>query len=110
MCSAMLVKRNTANGSDVNFVSAKMAKHSAPRNGKAINEYKSALPTGGTECWCEAKTSFQAVKAPINIPTTARLQIESQNERNTTIKRLASDFKYATVATVTTLKTMPGIT
>src|SRR6266481_4450715 len=104
MCSAMLIKRNTANGSEVNLLNAKMAKHSAARKGTEKSVNKSALPVSDPEFVREVRTSFQAEKLPASNPATARLQTESHSERNAITSRTAGDFKYATVATVPTLK------
>src|SRR5258708_4905815 len=109
MCSAMLIKKNAANGSEVNFVSAKMAKHSAARKGSETSVSTTALPISDPEFVCEVRTSFQAEKLPLSSPATARLQTESHSERNAITSTTAGDFKYATVTTVPTLKTMAGI-
>src|SRR6266404_8389471 len=109
MCSAMLIKRNTANDGEVKFVSAKMAKHSAARKGTEKSVNTSALLISDPEFVWEVRTSFQAEKLPLSNPATARLQTESHSERNAITSRSAGDFKYTTVATVPTLKTMAGI-
>src|SRR5713101_7638031 len=106
MCSAMLIKRNAANGSEVNLLSAK---HSAARKGTEKSVNTSALPISDPEFVWEVRTSFQAEKLPVSNPATARLQTESHSERNAITSRTAGDFKYATVTTVPTLKTMAGI-
>jgi hypothetical protein len=70
----MLIKRNTANDSEVNLLSAKMAKHSAARKGTETSVNTSALPISDPELVWEVKTSFQAEKLPVSNPATARLQ------------------------------------
>src|SRR6266403_48500 len=109
MCSAMLANRKIAKGTEPNFVNAKMAKHSAARKGTEKSVNRSALPICGAVCARETRASFQAEKLTVSSPATATLQTESHSERNAITSRSAGDFKYATVATVATLKTMAGI-